>query len=163
MSDFPAPGTAAAADAVADELAIRNLTAAYTDGINRGDVDEAMRTYAEDSTFTMMDRPTVVGRPAITDVLRSTVARYQLITQLVHSGVVQVAGDRARARWQITELQVLADGSQRYVVGRYEDEHARQPDGWRFTSRTFVARYLGDIGLGDPVRPDAPTRFPIWG
>jgi ketosteroid isomerase-like protein len=149
-------------DQIADELAIRTLTASYTDGVNRGDVDDAMRTYADDAVFTMMDRPSVVGRTAIADVLRATVERYELITQLVHSGVVQLDGERARARWQITELQVARDGMRRLVVGRYEDEHARLAGGWRFTSRAFTARYLGPVDLSAAVTPDAPVRFPLW-
>ena len=148
-------------DPVADELAIRSLTAAYTDALNRGDVADAMRTYAADAAFTMMDRPTVIGVDAIADVLRATVERYELVVQLVHSGVVQLDGDRARARWQITEYQFRPDSTRRLVIGRYEDEHARTADGWRFTARAFTARYLGDVSLGDAVMPDAPVRFPL--
>ena len=55
-------------NAVTDELAIRSLTAEYTDAINRGDVADAIATYAPDATFTMMDRPTVVGRDGIDDL-----------------------------------------------------------------------------------------------
>ncbi|MEZ5227925.1 MAG: nuclear transport factor 2 family protein [Acidimicrobiales bacterium] len=141
---------------------LRNLVATYTDAINRLAVDEAIRTYADESTFTMMDRPTVVGRDAIEAVLQATVARYELITQLVHSGVVRLDGDRARARWQVTELQVMLDGTRRFVVGRYEDELARFPEGWRFVGRRFVARYLGDLDLSGPVMADGPTSFDLW-
>ena len=131
-------------DPVADELAVRALVAEYTDAINRKAVAEATRTYADDSSFTMMDRPTV--------------ERYEMI---VHSGIVQVDGDRARARWQITELQFRTDGSRRYVIGRYEDELARLADGWRFSARRFTTRYLGDVSLADDVLPDAPVRFDL--
>ena len=144
---------------VADELAIRALVAAYTDAINRFDIDDIAHVYDEDSVLTMMDRPSVVGRPAILDMLRATVARYQLVMQLVHSGVVQLDGDRARARWQITELQVTVDGQPRFVAGRYEDELVRRAHGWQFSRRTFTARYVGDIGLTSGVLPDPPVRF----
>ncbi len=146
-----------------DEHAIRTLTASYTDAINRCDIDDIAPVYDDDAVFTMMDRPSVVGREAILDVLRSTVARYQLVMQLVHSGVVQVDGDRARARWQITELQIMNDGTPRFVAGRYEDEHARRSDGWKFARRTFTARYLGAMDLTSGARPDAPPLFPLWG
>ena len=145
-----------------DEHAIRVLTASYTDAINRMDIDDIAHVYDADAVFTMMDRPSVLGRAAILETLRSTVARYDLIMQLVHSGVVQVDGDRARARWQITELQIYPDGTPRFVAGRYEDEHVRRPDGWKFTSRTFTARYLGAPDLSGGAMPDAPPRFPLW-
>lgn len=136
-------------NAVADELAIRSLTAEYTDAINRGHVADAIATYAPDATFTMMDRPTVVGRDGIAAVLQSTVERYELIVQLVHSGIVRLEGDRATARWQITEYQFRPDGGRRLVIGVYSDEHVRTPDGWRFAARAFTASYLGDPSLSD--------------
>jgi ketosteroid isomerase-like protein len=147
---------------LADEQAIRTLTASYTDAINRMDIDDIFHVYDEDAVFTMMDRPSVVGRTAILEILRATVARYQLVMQLLHSGVVQLDGDRARARWQITEFQILADGQPRFIAGRYEDEHVRCSDGWKFARRTFTARYVGDINLASGVRPDAPVLFPLW-
>ena len=147
---------------LADEHAIRTLTACYTDAINRADIDDIARVYDDEAVFTMMDRPSVVGRTAILDTLRATVARYQLIMQLLHSGVVQIDGDRARARWQVTELQIMNDGQSRFVAGRYEDEHVRCDDGWRFARRTFTARYLGDIDLSSGARPDPPALFPLW-
>lgn len=149
-------------DALADELAIRTLTASYTDAINRFAIDDIAPVYDDDAVFTMMDRPSVHGRQAILDVLQATVDRYQLIMQLVHSGVVQVDGDRARARWQITELQILNDGSSRFVAGRYEDEHVRRADRWRFARRTFTARYLGGVTLDSGARTDVPAQFPLW-
>ncbi len=145
-----------------DDHAIRALTASYTDAINRSDVDDIAPVYDDEAVFTMMDRPSVVGRTAILDTLRATVARYELVMQLVHSGVVQVDGDRARARWQITELQIMKDGQRRLVAGRYEDEHVRRSDGWKFSRRTFTARYLGDVDLSSEAGEDLPTRFPLW-
>lgn len=149
--------------ALADELAIRNVTAAYTDAINRLDAAEATVAYADDGALDMMDRPTVVGRTAITDVLRATVAKYQIVTQLMHSGVVRLDGDQARARWQVTEFQVSHEGIRRFVIGRYEDSLVRLPEGWRFSHRRFTARYLGAVDLSSDVLPDPPVGFPIWG
>lgn len=147
---------------LSDDHAIRALTASYTDAINRFDIDDIAHVYDEDSVLTMMDRPSIVGRPAILDMLRATVARYQLVMQLLHSGVVQLDGDHARARWQITELQVTLEGEPRFVAGRYEDELVRRARGWQFSRRTFTARYLGDLALSSGVLPDPPVRFPLW-
>lgn len=149
-------------DLLADEHAIRTLTASYTDAINRAAVDDIAAVYDDEAVFTMMDRPSVVGRTAILETLRATVARYQLVMQLLHSGVVQIDGDRARARWQITELQIINDGNSRFVAGRYEDEHVRRDDGWKFARRTFTARYLGAPDLTSGALPDPPTLFPLW-
>lgn len=148
---------------ITDELAIRTLTASYTDAINRFDFDDIAQVYDEHTRFTMMERPTIVGVDAIIEMLRTMPLKYDLVMQLLHSGVVQVDGDTARARWQITEMQVLTDGSSRFVAGRYEDEYARRAGGWKFSSRTFTARYLGDMDLCSGVRPDNPPRFALFG
>ena len=150
-------------DELLDEMAIRNLTAMYADAMNRAEVDEAVRVFADDALFIMMDRPSVVGRQQIADSLRGSVVKYAFMTQMMHSGVVQLDGDHARARWQVTELQVFRTGERRLVVGRYEDEHVRLAEGWRFARRTFTARYLGDVDLSSDVLPDAPPLFPLWG
>jgi hypothetical protein len=104
-------------DHVADEQAIRTLTASYTDAINRMDIDDIAHVYDDDA---------------------------------------------ARARWQITEFQILNDGQPRFIAGRYEDEYVRRSEGWKFGRRTFTARYVGDITLTSGARPDAPTLFPLW-
>lgn len=149
-------------DRLADEMAIRGLTAAYTDALNRCDIDDIAQVYDDDAVFTMMDRPSVHGREAILDVLRATVARYQFVMQLLHSGIVRLDGDRARARWQITEFQILKDETRRFIAGRYEDEYVRRADGWRFSRRTYTARYLGAYDLSGPAMPDQPALFPLW-
>jgi ketosteroid isomerase-like protein len=148
--------------ALVDDHAIRALTASYTDAINRKAIDDIANVYDDEAVFTLMERPSVVGRDAILDTLRTTVARYQVVMQLIHSGVVQLDGDHARARWQITEFQIMNDGQRRFIAGRYEDELVRRSDGWKFTRRTFTARYLGDVDLTSGARPDPPTLFPLW-
>ena len=111
-------------DHLADELAIRTLVASYTDAVNRCDVDDIAPVYDDDAVFTMMDRPSVVGRDAILDVLRETVSRYHLIMQLVHTGVVQLDGDSARARWQAVAILGKWNGA----VGNFNAHVAAYPD-----------------------------------
>ena len=147
---------------IADELAIRNLAASYTDALNRGAIEEAMETYADDSALYMLDRPVVEGRANITEWLRRTTERYEWVVQLVHSGVVRLDGDRAFARWQITETQLINDGSRRLIVGRYEDTMQRFPEGWKFVQRKFTARYMGPFDMSADSLPDSPPLFPLW-
>ena len=46
---------------VADELAIRQLTAAYTDAVVRGSADDAAAVYAPDGILAASGFPDVVG------------------------------------------------------------------------------------------------------
>jgi ketosteroid isomerase-like protein len=146
---------------LADELAIRNLAASYTDALNRGAIEEATATYADESALYMLDRPVVAGRQNITEWLRRTTDRYQWVVQLVHSGVVRIDGDTAHARWQVSETQIINDGSRRLIIGRYEDTVRRFPEGWRFVQRKFTARYMGPFDMSAEPLPDVPSAFSL--
>ena len=117
---------------------------------------------ADDSALYMLDRPVVEGRANITEWLRRTTERYEWVVQLVHSGIVRLDGDRAFARWQITETQLINDGSRRLIVGRYEDTMQRFPEGWKFVQRKFTARYMGPFDMSADSLPDSPPLFPLW-
>ncbi len=63
----------------------------------------------------------------------------------------------------MTEIQITIEGQSRFVAGRYEDEHVRRDDGWKFARRMFTARYLGDLDLSSGARPDPAPLFPLLG
>ncbi len=86
-----------------DELAVRRVTATYCDAANRLSAHEAAATYAPDGSLSLMGRPEVNGREAVESMLEATFARYELVTQLTHSGLVQIDGNNAAARWLLTE------------------------------------------------------------
>ena len=79
------------------------------------------------------------------------------MTQLTHSGLVRIDGNKAAARWLVTELQVALSGDRRFIIGRYEDELVRLDEGWRFARRVFTARYVGSPDLNGEVVPDIPV------
>ncbi len=146
-------------DPIADELAVRRTTAAYTDAMNRMDFPTAVSTYVPDGVLVMLSRPPFEGRVAILAFLEAVTDRYSLLTQMVHSGLVDIDGDVAHARWQVTELQLVKDGDPVFIAGRYEDELHRTDEGWRFAHRAFVGRYYGATDFRAPVLPDQPVRF----
>jgi hypothetical protein len=140
-----------------DDYAVRHVAAAYCDAANRLSAREAAATYAPDGRLSMMGRPEVHGREAVESMLAATFARYELVTQLTHSGLVRIDGNEAAARWLVTELQVALSGDRRFIIGRYEDELVRLDEGWRFARRVFTARYVGDADLSGGVVPDIPV------
>jgi len=140
-----------------DERAVRHVAASYCDAVNRQAAHEAAASYAPDGSLSLLGRPEVHGRDAVESMLATTFAKYELLTQLTHSGLVRIDGDTAAARWVVTELQVARTGERRFVVGRYEDQLARLDEGWRFARRVFTARYVGATDLGGDVAPDVPV------
>ncbi len=138
---LPDPTAAEAADIVA----IHRLAVSYSDAICRGDVDEAVLVYAPDGVLASATTPDAVGRAAIAETITTATAAFEFVFQTTHAGLVDVQGDRARARarFPTTEWAKRADGSALQFLGTYEDEVVRTDVGWRFARRTLHGLTLG--------------------
>lgn len=139
---------------VEDELAIRSLAAAYTDAVNRRDGEGMAAVYADDG---VLHSPSA-GAPIVgIDRLRRRFKKLveierEFLMQLTHSGIVEIEGDRARARWWFSEVKRPTGGTFEMIFGVYQDEVVRTAKGWRFAMRTVNA----------PVRwelPEPPQHF----
>jgi uncharacterized protein (TIGR02246 family) len=123
---------------LADEAAIRALAAAYADAVTHLDPARAASVYAEDGCVSIGGAE-LSGRPAIEAGMRQSFAAFDLLQLVEHGGVVAVEGDAAQARWSTIELTVKRGAKDLGVIfGRYEDELARLPGGWRFKRRSFT-------------------------
>jgi ketosteroid isomerase-like protein len=128
----------------ADVIAIQHLAVGYAEAISRGDVDEAVLVYAPDGVLASPTTDDAVGPQAIADVLRQTTGGLEFVFQTVHLGLVHVEGDRARARFPITEwARRRSDGRPMQFLGVYEDDVVRLDVGWRFSRRQLIPRILG--------------------
>ncbi|HLM16615.1 MAG TPA: nuclear transport factor 2 family protein [Acidimicrobiia bacterium] len=131
-----------------DVIAINQLAASYADAVSRLQIEEAVDTYAVDGVLASPTTEDAVGRPAIVEVISAATASLEFVFQTVHSGLVQVDGDRASARFPVTEWsRRKRDGVTMLFLGLYEDDLVRTPDGWRFERRELVARTLGKAAL----------------
>ena len=127
-------------DAVEDELAIRRLASAYTDAINRRDAVAAASVYAPDGTASKDGGPDVPPGKMLRNFER-VVDRLQFLFQMLHSGVVDLQGDQATARWWLSEIQWMGEGDHLLWAGTYEDEVVRTAHGWRFARRTLTTHF----------------------
>lgn len=141
-------------NAAEDELAIRSLAAAYTDAVNRRDGEGMAAVYAEDG---ILHSP-AAGEPLQgIERLRKRFKRLveverEFLMQLSHSGVVDLDGDRATARWWFSEIKRPTGGAFEMIFGVYQDEMVRTPAGWRFARRTVHAPLRWEL-------PDPPQNF----
>jgi ketosteroid isomerase-like protein len=121
-----------------DDLAIRNLAAAYTDAVNRRDGLAMAAVYAEDGVLENLGGGfTLAGIEKLRRAFSRLVDRDRdYLFQMTHSGLVEIDGDRAKARWWFSELKKPAGGPYEYVQGVYQDQLTRTPAGWRFSRRT---------------------------
>jgi ketosteroid isomerase-like protein len=138
-----------------DVIAIRHLAVSYAEAVSRGGVAEACLAYAEDGELHSPTTDPAVGRAAVIATITQTTATLEFVFQTVHEGLVEVDGDRARARFPITEwARRAADGKAFQFLGLYDDECVRTPDGWRFARRSLVPRTMGKpSGLDGSLLP----------
>jgi uncharacterized protein (TIGR02246 family) len=162
MSGSGAGGRAVQTQSTADELEIQALAASYSDAVRRGDAEQAAATYAEDGVLMAFAGPEIVGRPAIAQALARVLSPMSFVMQTCAGGLIQVDGDRATARWPVTEWMNRRDTDEiRVMLGVYEDVVVRTPQGWRFARRRFHPFYAGDPGGGGKVhaRPQWEQTF----
>jgi ketosteroid isomerase-like protein len=128
----------------ADVIAIQHLAAGYAEAVSRSEVDEAVQVFAPDGVLASPTTEDAVGPAAIAAVVKSTIAGLDFVFQTVHLGLIAVNGDRASARFPITEW-ARRSSDQRGIqfLGFYDDDLVRLADGWRFSRRQLVPRTLG--------------------
>jgi uncharacterized protein (TIGR02246 family) len=132
---------------VEDEFAIRNLAAAYSDAANRGDLDGMLSVYCPDAVLVAFGGPETVGHAAIREVIGKTIADFEWIFQMTHSGLLRVEGDVATCRWWVSENALRKDGRGTQFMGVYQDKAVRTRAGWRFARRQLDAIFLRRITL----------------
>jgi len=129
---------------VEDRMEIQQLAARFSDAVNERDTVAFGALWAEHHSSWEIGEPLpsrADGRDAIVKMLEGlfTIERYFM--QLTHSGVINVDGDRATARFAIREHGRGAD-SFYDNLSVYDDELIREPDGWRFLRRSYTYRFL---------------------
>jgi uncharacterized protein (TIGR02246 family) len=129
------------------ELAVRHLTAAYADAVNRKCPEDAASLWVPDGVLVFRGRQ-IVGRDTILKAYRRTFSEFHLMFQMFHTSLVVVEGDRARTRWWVSDFtQPQERGPYEYGVGIYQDEVVRIDEGWRFTRRRFDSIRSGRVAF----------------
>lgn len=124
---------------LAAEAAIRRLVSAYCDAVNRLDAEAAGKLFAPDARIRIADFPELAGREAITEGLRQTFAASDFLHQRCDNGLIDVFGDRAKARLSVFEVNRRpGEDSLGLIFGFYEDEYALLGGNWRFYRRRYT-------------------------
>ncbi len=124
------------------ESAIRRLVALYCDAVNRRDAEAAGRLFAPDCSIVIADGPERIGRDVQTEGMRQTFAAFALLRQQCDVGLIDVAGDRARARLSVIEVaHKPGEDGLSLVFGFYEDEYVLLAEGWRFQRRRYTLQF----------------------
>jgi ketosteroid isomerase-like protein len=141
--------------AVEDELSIRNLVARYTDAVNQRDIGAFRELWTDDAVWEI--GPPLQSRAEGVDEIVALLSRLlqaeKYFMQMTHSGVIEIKGDRATARFVMRER---GRGESTYYdcLAVYEDVLVRDADGWRFARRFYHYRFLDQS-------PFAGDAFPV--
>jgi ketosteroid isomerase-like protein len=141
-----------------DESALRALSLEYADAVRARDVERWAATWTDDARWVLGPGRDVVGRDAIVEMWRASIARYASVVQLYLAttyDVDAVDAGVASGRCELLELNVLADGSRHVMAGHYADTYRRTAAGWRFTSRELTKYYAGPPDLSAAFVPFA--------
>jgi hypothetical protein len=149
-----------------DENAVRSLAAAYSDAVNRRDPEGMAAVFAPDG---IIEKPgygdPVQGVEKITKRYRRLQRERDFLCQMIYSGIVEINGDRANARWWFGELKKPVDSDDwLYMIGCYQDEVVRLDIGWRFARRCQVTVMDQKLPGGAHCVANAPPNFfPLTG
>ena len=131
--------TATQVEVVVAENAIRRLISTYCDGVGRRDADAACIGFASDVRVRIAHLPERIGREAAIEGLGRTLSSYSFLHQKCDTGLIDIMGDRARARLGVIEMnQAIGSDCLNLMTGIYEDEYILLAEGWRFQRRHFT-------------------------
>ena len=142
--------------AVEDELSVRNLVARYTDAVNERDIAAFRQLWTYDAVWEIGPplQSRADGIDEIVALLRRLLQAEQYFMQMTHSGVIEIKGDQATARFVERER---GRGESTYYenLAVYEDVLVREADGWRFAKRSYHYRFLDQNPFGGNAFPIA--------
>jgi hypothetical protein len=126
---------------VADQLAVRDLIAAFADAVNRMAPDEVGDLFTADGEWVVSGWGAPQGRGDIVSFLAGLLERWEVFIHVVHTGRVWLDGRKATGRWYITEFGRLTDGTEVKFAGVYHDDYVRTGDGWQFARRRYDSMF----------------------
>ena len=135
-----------------DELAIRQLAAAYADACNRMSPTDMASVYAEDGELIALQfsETPIKGKGKLERVFTRLISERDFIFYMIFSGIVNLDGDKATARWWVSELrQVKGEDHIVTMLACFQDEVVRLPEGWRFARRTVKPMFHQEIKAKD--------------
>ena len=138
---------------LADRLDIADVLARYCQALDGREWDLLATVFAPDARADYGSVGTPTGVEAITTAIRGTIGDLDATQHLIGNVQVQVQGDTATAQCYLISQHLRNEqpGGEHYLIGgRYVDELARTPDGWRITFRRLHRMWAS--GNRDVVR-----------
>ncbi|MGH0032444.1 MAG: nuclear transport factor 2 family protein [Myxococcota bacterium] len=133
-----------------DELAIRALIERYADAVNRRDDADWAALWTGDGVWEVFGTA-IEGRDAVVAAWSGAMQTFSFVFHVVHSAVIDVAGEGARGRWTVSEQLVDAAGKPGILLALYHDEYRREAGVWKIARRRLEPLYQGPPDLSGPL------------
>lgn len=134
-----------------DVYEIQKLKARYADAVDGGwtgavahDADAVIALFVPEGVWDSGAFGGGQGHDGIRAYMATGEAIMPFAFHHITSPLIEVEGDRARARWHAM-LAVDAEGQAKLHVGVYDDTMVRTPDGWRFERLQFTLSATTDL------------------
>ena len=142
-----------------DEWAIRNLAARFADATTIGDHESFKKLWKADAVFTISEPnySSKTGVEEISNHIRNLGNDLDYFVQFVHSGVIEVTGNNATARWIIHEE---AQGGSEKFYRNYAiaNDTMEKIDGqWVYSTRRFDYIWIDFSKV-----PGKPVKLPAY-
>jgi len=131
-----------------DQMAVRELNAAYADAVMRRDPDAWSSLWVEDGRWYFLGE-WIEGRENIVGRWRDAMSGFPVVFHQITSEQITVSGDSAQSRVYLAEEVVTTEQVSLRFIGVYNDICTCLDEGWRYRSRRFDLIYQGPGGL-DP-------------
>ena len=156
--DVTAAGAAGLLRRLADETAIRNLLARYSECLDNGDIDAFAELFADARIRTDRNPEGYVGAAGVKAMVGEFVLMYDgrpMTKHVVTNIAIEFDDDsHARVRSSVVVFQWHASfGIAAVIAARYADRCSRVGDGsdWRFAERHITADLIGDLSRHVPA------------
>ena len=123
-----------------DKIEIQETISLYHEGGSKADWDQVMATFLPDGIWEVPALKIVChGHADIREAMSAMLKPIEYLVQINAPAIITVDGDTASARSLIRECaKFRGRPGLMDVVGQFNDELQRTPDGWKFAHRTFT-------------------------
>ncbi len=137
---------------VAAAVGVQQLHARFVDAVFRQDIAAFAECFASHGVWKIAGME-LAGREAIHTAAGNLLGRCEKIQLIAQMPILDVTGDTAKGRQQVTELAKMPDGAGFITFGVYHDRYVLEDGRWRFARRHWAFKYRGPFDLSAPFVP----------
>ena len=136
-------------DSQFQETLIQKQVAKFADAVNCRNRDDFQSLWLPEGIWEIKPplNINVQGIENIVQTFTTLLDNWEFFVQMVHSGVIEIENDQAKARWCMNEIGRNHEGKGFQNFGFYEDELICQNNTWLFVKRTYKFVYIEEPQL----------------